>query len=93
MGKHKPPVEKLARLTLKLIERDLKRIAGMIADKPPGEYDLVLTRYFTAIMGQKKLSDKIDDEIRKKLKGKSQRELEELVREGTDGVPGKGPPK
>ena len=86
-------MKKLSKLTLKLIQRDLKRISGMIDNGPPGMYALTLTRYFAAIMGKEKSQEKFEDEIRRKLKSMSEKQLRELAGVETEAASGKVPPK
>ena len=86
-----PRTKKLERLALRLIERDLKRIAAfkiVIEEKgkprreeepPPGAFAIPLTRYFSALMNHKRLTERLDDDERERLKKLTTKELERLA--------------
>lgn len=86
-----PSKEKLAKLALKLIEKDLKRIAAFrleadagggkktMIDPPPGYFALTLTRYFSALMNLKRATDKLEDAQREALKKLPTKQLKELA--------------
>jgi len=82
---------KLSKLALRLIAQDLRRIAEMMPNKPPGEYDLVLTRYYSAISDRMKMDEKLEDAIRAVLKKMPKKQLEELAGLKKEAAKGKSP--
>ncbi len=74
---------KLTKLTLKLIQKDLRRIAnfkvedthGFKHEPPPGMFAPILARYFQALNQHRRVTDKLEDEQREALKKLSIKEL------------------
>lgn len=83
MSKHNP-TNRLAKLTLRLIYKDLVAIKNFQKNSGrkaimPGLFSLTLTRYFAVLMNHKKTTEKLEDEQRKALRNKSIKELKLLA--------------